>query len=163
MNPILYTLANESHIDILIDFRIKFLIDFGGEQPKDAQDLLAKELRHYFEEYLSNGKYICWFATIGEEVVGIGAMSMRQHPGNFKNRGGKMGYIMNMYTLPAFRKRGICASILNKLQETAYEMGVRSFELHATKQGEPVYVKNGFVLHHEPTYRKWLNFGDSKK
>jgi GNAT superfamily N-acetyltransferase len=155
MSDIAYTLANENHIQILIDFRIKFLIEFGGPQPQELQDSLSKELQIFFENNL-NKNYFCWFASIDSEVAGIGAMSMRYHPGNFKNPSGKMAYIMNMYTDPKFRKRGISAAILNKLQETAHEMDVHLFELHATQQGEPEYVKNGFIKHEEPTYRKWM-------
>lgn len=154
MPDIIYTLATQHHIPILIEFRIKFLIEFGGPQSQEAQDLLAKELETFFENNL-NRNYFCWFAQVNNEVAGIGAMSLRLHPGSFKNPSGKMAYIMNMYTSPAFRKMGICKNILNKVQQTAQEMDIHLFELHATPAGEPVYVKDGFLLHNEPTYRKW--------
>jgi GNAT superfamily N-acetyltransferase len=82
-------------------------------------------------------------------------MEIHQQPGNFRNPSGRKGHIMNMYTMPGYRNRCICTTILNKLQETAKEMGITCFELHATKLGEPVYVKNGFKMHGEPTYRKY--------
>jgi predicted acetyltransferase len=154
MEVINYTLANETHIPIIIALRIRFLLEFGGPQSQEAQDTLKKELHVYFEKHLKNRTYICWIATVNDAVAGIGGMTMREHPGNFKNLSGKMGYVINMYTAPEFRKRGICATILDRLQETAATMGVYSYELHATKEGEPVYVKNGFEMHHEPTYRK---------
>lgn len=155
MNPIVFTLANESHASILADFRIKFLIDFGGPQPEEAQRTLAEALQNYFKLHLSTGSYICWFAAAGDEIAGIGGMKILDYPGNFKNTGGRKGYVMNMYTRPEFRKKGICSTILNKLIQTANGMDIHSFELHATKEGEPVYIKNGFELHNEPTYRKW--------
>jgi len=64
---------------------------------------------------------------------------------------------MNMYTVPRFRRKGICSMLLEKLTATAKEMGINAFELHATKDGEPVYEKNGFHLHEQPTYRKYGN------
>ena len=155
MTDIIYTLANETHMEHLIDFRIRFLIDFGGPQPQEMQDKLAAELRLYFSQHLSNHSYICWFASAENKVVGIGGMKLNEFPGGFKNLTGKRGYIMNMYTLPDFRKKGICSTILQKLMDTAHEHDIHSFELHATKEGEPVYIKNGFEKHDEPTYRKW--------
>lgn len=154
MEVINYTFANETHIPIIVALRIKFLLEFGGPQSQEAQEDLRKVLNVYFEKHLKNKTYICWFATVNGEVAGIGGMTMREHPGNFKNVSGKIGYVINMYTAPDFRKKGICATILDKLQETAATMGVHAYELHATKEGEPVYVKNGFELHNEPTYRK---------
>jgi ribosomal protein S18 acetylase RimI-like enzyme len=154
MSDIAYTLATEAHIQTLIDFRLNFLIDFGGPQTQLAQEALIRELESYFNRHINDRSYICWFAHSENNVVGIGGMAIQELPGNFKNPQGKRGYILNMYTSPAFRNKGICSTILNKLMETAKEMGINTFELHATKAGEPVYVKNGFTLHNEPTYRK---------
>jgi ribosomal protein S18 acetylase RimI-like enzyme len=81
-------------------------------------------------------------------------MAIWHLPGNFINYEGLKGYIMNMYTLPEYRRKGICTELLKRLVETGMVMGVRSFELHATKEGEPLYIKEGFKLHSEPTYRK---------
>ena len=60
---------------------------------------------------------------------------------------------MNMYTLQEFRKKGICTSILKILIDEGVLAGITAFELHATKEGEPIYKNNGFKIHSEPTYR----------
>jgi ribosomal protein S18 acetylase RimI-like enzyme len=121
----------------------------------EAQDKLREELYHYFSKHLPDNSYICCFASVEGEIAGIGGMKVIEYPGSFKNLQGTRGYIMNMYTKPRFRKKGICSTILNQLMETANTMGIRSFELHATKEGEPVYIKQGFEKHDEPSYRKW--------
>ncbi len=74
-------------------------------------------------------------------------------PGNLKNPSGKWGYIMNMFTVPEFRRKGICKSILNLFVEEGKKIGITAFELHATKEGEMVYTQ-GFIHHNEPTLRK---------
>jgi GNAT superfamily N-acetyltransferase len=61
-----------------------------------------------------------------------------------------------MYTVPEFRRMGISSNILNRLVDTGKEMGITAFELHATEVGEHVYKKNGFLIHNEPTYRKFM-------
>jgi hypothetical protein len=77
-------------------------------------------------------------------------------PGNFKNPSGKWGCIMNMYTLPAYRRKGICKGILNLLVDEGKKYGITAFELHATIDGEKVYVQDGFIHHNEPTLRKYV-------
>jgi predicted acetyltransferase len=77
-------------------------------------------------------------------------------PGNFKNPSGKWCYIMNMYTVPAFRRNGICKNILNLLVKEGKKNGYYAFELHATKEGEKVYIQEEFVHHEEPTLRKFI-------
>ena len=63
---------------------------------------------------------------------------------------------MNIYTAPQHRRKGLATIILNKLIDSAKEKGITAFELRASKDGEPVYVSEGFRLHPEPTYRKYL-------
>lgn len=63
---------------------------------------------------------------------------------------------MNMYTLPKYRRKGICRAILNRLEEEGQKVGVSAFELHATNDGEKVYVQEGFIHHKEPTLRKFI-------
>jgi predicted acetyltransferase len=65
-----------------------------------------------------------------------------------------------MYTLPSFRRKGVCKNILNLLVEEGKKYGYKAFELHATKEGEKVYSQEGFELYHEPTFRKLIEYGN---
>jgi GNAT superfamily N-acetyltransferase len=152
MFDIVYYKAEEADIDMLVNRRVDFLSEHFGMHTEEAVADLKKHLQVYFHDHL-NKTYICWLAKDVEEVVGIGGMTIREHPGSFRNPTGRMGYIMNMYTLPAYRNRGIAYTILEKLIASGKQLGINMFELHATRLGEPVYLKYGFQLHSEPTYR----------
>ncbi len=155
MNEIEYFQATESDVQTMADSRIEFLVDFLGEQTTADSILLKQKLEKYFSHAIKHHEYICWIAKIENNLAGIGGMVIRVQPGNFKNPSGKSGYIMNRYTIPAYRRQGICKALLEKLMKTGREMGITLFELHATKEGEPVYQKSGFQIHSEPTYRKY--------
>ena len=154
MNTITYHKATPNDIQTLIDSRVEFLSEYWGNQDEKIEMKLRSELKNYFEESLHNESYHCWIAKIGNEFAGIGGMTTRRHPGGFRVPEGRSAYIMNMYTVPKYRKRGIATVLLEKLVETGKQLGINFFELHATKEGEPVYAKGGFELHKEPTYRK---------
>ena len=151
-----YKKATLNDISILVDYRIEFLIDFWGPQEQKDIDELAKKLKGIFTGYYEQNNYLCYIAYDGSTVAGIGGMTLREQPGNFKNPSGKAGYLLNMYTIPKYRRMGICSTILNMLTEDAVALGIIAFELHATKEGEPVYIKHGFRIHSEPTYRKMI-------
>ncbi|HTN47658.1 MAG TPA: GNAT family N-acetyltransferase [Flavipsychrobacter sp.] len=155
MNEITYHQADAGDIELLIDTRIRFLLELAGAQPEENILALRSGLRRYFEEHVPNGTYCCWYAKAQNEVIAVGGMAIRQHPGNFQNVDGRRGYIMNMFTAASYRRQGIASELLKYLIATARKMGIHSFELHATKMGEPVYQKIGFKLHDEPTYRMW--------
>ncbi len=155
MNPITYHKAGPDDIQTIIDCRAKFISEFAGEQPLN----LVNDFNEQFENYLKralNQTYIVFIAKQNNTIAGMGGVVLREQPGNFRNPSGRVGYFMSMYTFPEFRRKGICTGILNALTNAASELGITVFELHATKEGEFVYKQNGFQMHHEPTYRKYI-------
>ena len=58
---------------------------------------------------------------------------------------GKKAYIMNMYTNPAYRRRGIAAKTLDMLVKDAKNKGIKFISLEATDMGKPLYEKYGFI------------------
>ncbi len=147
-------LATKDDVPMMAEMRIAFILELMGDQPTEDIEMLRGSLIGYFTRTLADGTYIGWYAKAGGLVAGTGGIVMREQPGNFKNPSGRIGYIMNMYTIPTFRKRGICAMLINKLMDSARARGINAFELHATKEGAAQYEKQGFLLHGEPTYRK---------
>jgi GNAT superfamily N-acetyltransferase len=155
MSNLTYYKATADDVPVLVEYRIRFAIEVRGEQLREEINNLRMQLTEYFSEVTANDTCISFIAKNGNDVAGIGSVHIRQMPGNFKNPSGKWGYIMNMYTVPEFRKRGISTQILEKLIEAGKKAGVTAFELHSTKSGEPVYLKSGFEFHGEPTLRKY--------
>lgn len=155
MDYILYSEATAADCKHLAKYRIAFLTELMGPQTDECVQTVTKELENYFSRAIDDKEYVGWLARHNGEIVGTGGMALRAQPGNFRNPTGRTGYIMNMYTVPAYRKQGICSALLAKLVDAGKAMGIDTFELHATTDGAPVYEKHGFVKHHEPTYRKY--------
>lgn len=156
MHEIIFIKASKGHIPLLVNARIAFLSEYWGKQEPEKENKLREELYKFFEEEIPTETYITWLAVAGEQCVGTGGMKISKKPGSFRIPDGLNGYIMNMFTLPEYRRRGIAGTILNHLIEEGREKGIKFFELHATEEGEPLYIKNDFVLHKEPTYRKFF-------
>lgn len=156
MNPaITFRKATPNDAQTLADVRIRFTLELSGEQPADAIEALRGQMAANFLKNTLSGSCISVFAECGTDVAGIGSVHIREVPGNFRNPSGMWGYIMNMYTFPKYRKQGICNRILQLLQDEAQRVGVTAFELHATEPGKPVYERNGFRIHDQPTLRKF--------
>jgi GNAT superfamily N-acetyltransferase len=155
-NKIEYRRATIADLQSLVELRIEFLLGFFPDEPGQNVEGLKKEMVPYLSQTIGDGNYVCYLAYSGNRAVGCGGIAFRQRPGNFFNFSGRDGYIMSMYTVPDMRKKGVCTAILNLLLDAARENGVRQIELHASSEGEPVYIRNGFKLHGEPTYRKNL-------
>ena len=59
-------------------------------------------------------------------------------------------YIMNIVTLPGFRRRGIAAALLGRVLETVRSEGLQRVYLHATADGRALYEQAGFRVNEEP-------------
>lgn len=147
--------ATHSDIDMIVDMRQQFGLELAGPQPAHLLQKSSELLKEYFNEEL-NKTCICWYASVDGVPVSIMVMVLRRQPGNIRNPSGRWGYLMNVFTLPHHRRKGLSTMLLEKITAHAKELGVTALELHATKDGEPVYIKNDFKLHPEPTYRKFI-------
>lgn len=156
MNQITYHKATTEDVSTLVENRILFALELSGEQEEETLQTVRKQMIAYFLKAINENSCISFIAKYDGTVAGIGSMHIREMPGHFKNPSGKWGYIMNMYTKPAFRRKGSCKSILELLLNEGKNLGITAFELHATKEGEFVYSQNGFKVHGDRTYRKFI-------
>jgi predicted acetyltransferase len=156
MKTITYHKATTSDIYLLVDNRISFALELAPEQAEESVLKLKQQLTKYFTQAMVDGSCISFFAKCEDKIAGIGSVHLREMPGSFKNPSGKWGYVMNMYTVPSYRRKGICKTILNLLVAEGEKYGITAFELHATPEGELVYLQNGFTIYNEPTLRKFI-------
>ena len=67
------------------------------------------------------------------------------HPSNAHDP--RRAYVLNVYTYPEFRRRGLAKQLMQAIIETCRHEGFRTIWLHASEYGRPVYSSLGF----EPT------------
>ena len=99
----------------------------------------------FFRERLADKSFVSFIAWDGELAVASSGMCIQLHPPTHGNPSGRVGYITNMYTRPAFRRRGVVTMLLERLVETARELKCGRCLLNATDAGHPVYLKYGFT------------------
>jgi GNAT superfamily N-acetyltransferase len=78
------------------------------------------------------------------EIVGGGSVWLREvqpFPG-FK--GGRVPYLMSMYTRPNLRGKGIATAIVQRAISWCRSRGYDSMTLHASRMGRPLYEKLGW-------------------
>ena len=93
---------------------------------------------------MKSNEFIAWLAEADNEIIATSGLSFLQKPPHFINITGKFAYIMNMYTKPEWRRKGIGSVLLERLIEEIKKKGIRSVVLHSTPTGRPLYEKYGF-------------------
>ena len=138
---LIFRKATIEDIDQLVKLRIKQLLDEGYPETAD----IRTDLTNYFSANLDNGSLICWVGVADANILATAAICFYQLPPTFSNPSGRVAYITNMYTNPAYRKRGIALLLLNKLIDEAKVLNYTGARLHASDLGKGVYKKAGFV------------------
>jgi len=141
---ITYRKADIKDIETLIDLRIDFMKEVMGIKDDQKDVELRKLLFEYFSDLIPKDEFVAWLAISEDKVIATSGLSFYKRPPSYKNFEGKVAYIMNMYTLPAYRGKGVAKALFSKIIEEAKAMGYHYFSLHATEMGRPIYKKFGF-------------------
>src|SRR5271156_2769913 len=109
----------------------------------DAVDEMA---RKYFEAALSDGTYKGWLAedTANAEVVAGGGIVIVPWAGYPGERHSARVWILNMYTEPHARRRGIAKKLVTIMTQWCRDEEFGAVSLHASPAGRLVYETLGF-------------------
>jgi GNAT superfamily N-acetyltransferase len=143
---IVYRRAGIGDVPDLVDHRVRFL----GEEyshPDDGETrVLRASLQEYFARAIPSSDFIAWVAERKGRIVGTSGMVVWQMPARYGGiESGRLGYLLNFYTVPEARRRGIGTRLLHELIREARSLGLRYLHLHASRDGIGIYRKAGFV------------------
>lgn len=137
--------AGMEDMDALVSTRIEVLR--AANQLSDDTDMskVEKESKNYYEKALPEGLHTAYLVYDKARIVGAGGVSFYSVMPTYHNPTGEKAYIMNMFTNPNYRRKGIAMDVLDLLVKEAKSRGVKQITLEATQLGRPLYEKYGFV------------------
>lgn len=135
--------ATLDDINSLIQLRIDFLSDGRNLSPEEETAIKAQLIK-YFSKHIPDNTFISVFAEVGNKIAATVYLTISEKPANTSFITGITGTILNVYTYPEYRRKGIATKILNKIIEEAVQLGVSHIDLQATSDGKCVYEKLGF-------------------
>ena len=140
-----YKRATVENIDELVRTRIIVLRAANKLSDNVDMSVVEQESFAYYKCALETGEHIAYLVYDNGTFVGAGGVSFYQVMPTYHNSTGKKAYIMNMYTVPEYRRQGIASYTLDLLVRDAREQGVSQIALEATDMGRPLYERYGFV------------------
>jgi GNAT superfamily N-acetyltransferase len=127
-----------------------------GEIPAHLFDSFLTSSRDRVRELLVSGEYVGWLASPAatpEQIVsGAGAQLRRvlPHPGGeHAFAEGRQAVIINVFTEPEWRRKGLAALLLEHIIQWSREQKLDRLLLHASQQGRALYERLGFVMTNE--------------
>ena len=139
-----YRKAKPSDIPVLIQLRLGYMHETHGELEEAVFDKIAEMSKGYFQEHL-NRDCVVYLAEEDGIAAGCVFFLLINKPASPLFITGKTGTLMNVYTLPQFRRRGIGEALVNMAIEDGKAWDLSYIELRATECGYPLYKKLKFI------------------
>jgi GNAT superfamily N-acetyltransferase len=120
-------------LEAIVSMRIEFerAIRDSGSLDEDAR---RRELRSLFGRDLSSGELLAWLAEEDGRPIAEAALRLR----------GDSGELLNVYTAPAFRRRGLGSALVDEAIAEADKLGLRRVTLQPTEDSRRIYERRGF-------------------
>ena len=149
LDKIVFRKLNEKDKKAFIDLRIIFLIDCFNSINKSINELDKMEIENnlniYFENHINKEDFIGMVCEYNGKIVSAAYLIMLDYPAYPGLLNGKAGKIINVYTYPEYRKKGIAKKLMEELINEAKINGIKSIDLKSTGDGYELYKKLGFV------------------
>ena len=138
-----YDVATKDDINELIRLRIAYMMDDFGSVSEDERIALDKQLPDYFLRKLGS-ELIAFVARDENRIVSVAYLLIIEMPANLMLLNGIYGDVLNVYTEPEYRGKGLATRLMNNLIEYGKKAGLGRIDLMATDDGYPIYKKVGF-------------------
>lgn len=140
--------ATVDDLPVIIAQRRAMFLDMDHDRAKQIDKVLPV-FRKWVRPRLESGEVRVWLAAVDGRPVG-GAMTWVY--GWFPRASDptdRIGYIMNVYVEPAWRRRGLARRLTQTCLDYLHSQGLRRVTLHASGEGRPLYESLGFVATNE--------------
>ena len=140
-----YRKADIGDKETLVRMRLDFLDESRGGLSESDRNAIAAQLGPYYEKHVGLD-FSAHFACHDGKAVATAFLVVVEKPAYPALITGKTGVILNVYTYPEYRHKGIATKLLSRLIEEAREQNLSRLELSATEAGKPLYAKFGFLV-----------------
>jgi len=142
--PYQIRLGTRDDLPIVVHHRCAMFRDMGHNDPHWLEEM-ANASRPWFEQKMAAGLYLSWFAISPDETVAGGTgLLLTEWPPSITDLASDRAMILNVYTEPAHRKRGLARWLVETTLTWCSENGIATVTLHASGDGRPLYTSLGF-------------------
>lgn len=137
-----YKTLQGADLERFLDLRMEFLLSYHDLPQQEAFRRVTKQ---YLREHMEKEDLLILAAEEKGSLIAACMVCFYETCPMVDNASGKYGELRNVYTKPAYRRKGISEKLVCMALEKAKERGVTKVRLHYTDDGLPLYQKLGFV------------------
>jgi len=136
---------NKNDKEIFIKLRTTYIKEtFTNVNLTDIKQI-EDSLNKYFDEHIIKDDFIGIIGEYNENIVSTAYLIINDFPANPNVINGRAGTLLNVYTFPEYRKKGIAKKLIEKIIEEAKIKRINRIDLKATEDGYNLYKGLGFI------------------
>ncbi|MHA4987882.1 GNAT family N-acetyltransferase [Cetobacterium somerae] len=134
---------NKKHFKYFLNLRISLFKELKEINSKeDIEELILSTKKYFFDNIEKN--LLCWAIEVDNEIVSIASLNIFYRIPYAENLLGKEGYILNVYTLPNYRKKNMADTLIKVIIDYAKNNSIKKLWLNSSDEGKRIYLKNNF-------------------
>lgn len=141
--------ATVDDVEEMVQLRLAMQREFAhsGQAVRGVSDpeTFVEVNRSYFERKLPAEEFVGFVAESDGRHVATSGMVVHEAPPTANNPVGVQGYVINMYTVPEYRGRGLARALLDALIAYAKGLKARRLWLRTSELGRSLYRSAGFA------------------
>jgi len=110
---------------------------------------MASLTADFLAKAIPDGSFHAWLASYGNHTVAGGAVFVSPWPAHTYDLECRRATILNVYTDPDNRRRGIARQLMETMIVWCKQQGFARVTLHASKDGQHLYETLGFETSNE--------------
>jgi len=130
-------------IPVIVHHRRRMCEDMGYSDDT-ALSAMTGATTDYLEKAIPEGSFRSWLACDDSKVVAGGAVVISPWPAHAYEPVCRRATILNIYTEPEYRRRGIARQLMETILAWCKAQGFARVTLHASDQGKSLYESLGF-------------------
>lgn len=116
-----------------------------GDVTDEQAEILRREAEPWLANLLATGGYEGWLCEHGEVIIaGAGILLVEVGPRPGCLRLGRAAHVVNVYTHPEHRRRGLARRLMDEILDWCKDNGMVQVTLAASDEGRPLYESLGF-------------------
>lgn len=144
MSDVVFRRADVLDAAFLANARLGMFRDMMPEKvPADPSAFLS-DCRDYYELHANNPLHFDLIAECDGRAFGSGGFILEERPPHVRYGRNICAYVLNVYVLPDYRRRGIARRLMERLMGEARARGAVKIGLHASDFGRGLYESLGF-------------------
>ncbi len=135
---------NLGHLDDFCRLRLQLFQELNEINITSDTSDLEIVTKEYYTSHIDND-LICWGIELENKIVAIASLCLLTRIPYADNLSGKEGYLLNVYTAPTFRKKGLSTRLVHTIIDYSKNNGINRLWLSSSEQGRNIYKSCGFI------------------